>query len=177
MRRRRPEAWAIAGQAYRDWKAGKRKDAVPHGPRIRGCLRPQDRCGDAFVVGTLTGRSKRVLAGYLAKLGVEVAAGAPIFRTRSGTPYSKDTLGDDFRDIRAMVFGEDEKRTIADMRRSGTIEAKRGGATKEAIGEKLGNAFATSKFINDTYGSTVVQIVREVDEARRVARTKNRAVP
>jgi hypothetical protein len=151
------------------------------------CLRPQDRRGDAFVlkraktgkeiVGTLTGRSRRVLAGYLAKLGVEVAADAPIFRTRSGTPYSKDTLGDDFRDIRAMVFGEGEKRTIADMRRSGTVEAKRGGATKEAIGEKLGNAFATSKFINDTYGSTVVQIVREVDEARRVARTKNRAVP
>jgi hypothetical protein len=74
-----------------------------------------------------------------------------------------------------MVFGEGEKRTIADMRRSGTIEAKRGGATNEAIGEKLGNAFATSKFINDTYGSTVIQIVREVDEARRLARTKKRA--
>ena len=82
------------------------------------------------------------------------------------------TLGDDFRDIRATVLGEGEKRTIADMRRSGTIEAKRGGATKEAIGEKLGNAFATSKFINDTYGSTVVQIVRQVDDARRRARTK-----
>jgi hypothetical protein len=149
------------------------------------CLRPQDRRGDAFVlkraktgkeiVGTLTGRSRRVLAGYLAKLGVEVAAGAPIFRNRSSRPYSKDTLGGDFRDIRAMVFGEGERRTIADMRRSGTIEAKRGGATKEAIGEKLGNAFATSKFINDTYGSTVVQIVREVDDARRRARTKERA--
>jgi len=148
--------------------------------RVR-CLRPQDRLGTLSfssgeeIVGTLTGRSRRVLAGYLAKLGVEVAAGAPIFRNRSSRPYSKDTLGGDFRDIRAMVFGEGERRTIADMRRSGTIEAKRRGATKEAIGEKLGNAFATSKFINDTYGSTVVQIVREVDDARRRARTKERA--
>ena len=150
------------------------------------CLRPQDRHGDAFVlkraktgkaiVGTLTGRSKRVLAGYLVKLGAEVAPSAPIFRNRSGAPYSKDTLGDDFRDVRAMAFGEGERRTIADMRRSGTIEAKRGGATKEAIGEKLGNAFATSKLINDTYGATDVHVVRQVDEARRQARTKKRAV-
>jgi hypothetical protein len=149
-------------------------------------LRPQDRQGEAFIikraktgkpiVGTLTGRSRRVLAGYLTKLGVEVAPSAPIFRNRSGAAYSKDTLGDDFRDVRALVFGASEARTIADMRRSGTIEAKRGGATKEAIGEKLGNAFATSKFINDTYGSTDVQVVRQVDDARRLARTKARAV-
>jgi hypothetical protein len=146
-------------------------------------LRPQDRQGDAFIlkrgkniVGTLTGRSKRVLAGYLAKLGVEVAPSAPIFRNRSGAPYSKDTLGSDFRDVRALVFGQSDARTIADMRRSGTIEAKRGGATKEAIGEKLGNAFATSKLINDTYGSTDVEVVRQVDEARRLARTKKRVV-
>jgi hypothetical protein len=150
------------------------------------CLRPQDRHGDAFVlkraktgkaiVGTLTGRSKRVLSGYLVKLGAEVAPSAPIFRNRSGAPYSKDTLGDDFRDVRAMAFGEGERRTIADMRRSGTIEAKRGGATKEAIGEKLGNAFATSKLINDTYGATDLHVVRQVDEARRQARTRKRAV-
>jgi hypothetical protein len=151
------------------------------------CLRPKDRQGDAFIlkraktgkdiVGTLTGRSKRVLAGYLAKLGVEVAPSAPIFRNRSGSPYSKDTLGSDFRDVRAMAFGEGETRTIADMRRSGTMEAKRGGATKEAIGEKLGNAFATSKLINDTYGARDVQVVRQVDEAQRRARTNKRAVP
>jgi hypothetical protein len=126
---------------------------------------------------TLTGRSKRVVAGYLAKLGADVAPSAPIFRNRSGAPYSKDALGNDFRDLRAMVFGVGETRTIADIRRSGTIEAKRGGATKEAIGEKLGNAFATSKLINDTYGATDIQVVRQVDEARRLARTKKRAVP
>ena len=150
------------------------------------CLRPKDRQGDAFIlkraktgkdiVGTLTGRSKRVLAGYLVKLGADVAPSAPMFRSRSGAPYSKDTLGNDFRDLRAIVLGVGETRTIADIRRSGTIEAKRGGASKEAIGEKLGNAFATSKLINDTYGATDIQVIRQVDEARRVARTKKRAV-
>ena len=79
------------------------------------CLRPKDRHGDAFIlkraktgkdiVGTLTGRSKRVLAGYLAKLGADVAPSAPMFRSRSGAPYSKDTLGNDFRDLRAIVLG------------------------------------------------------------------------
>ncbi len=53
-----------------------------------------------------------------------------------------------------MVFGPDERRTIADMRRSGAVEARRGGASDEAIGNKLGNAFATNKMINETYGAT-----------------------
>jgi hypothetical protein len=35
-----------------------------------------------------------------------------------------------------MVFGEGETRTIADMRRSGTIEGKRGGVTND--GERDG---------------------------------------
>lgn len=145
-------------------------------------LRPQDRQGDAFsvfraktgkaVFGTLTRRSARILAAYEDKLGVEVAPSAPIFRNRSGKPYSKDTLGDDFRDVRAMAFGPDEQRTIADMRRSGAVEARRGGASDQAIGNKLGNAFATNKMINETYGPADLATVRQVDEARRIARTK-----
>jgi hypothetical protein len=144
-------------------------------------LRPQDRQGDAFrieraktgraVLGTLSRRSNRVLAGYLAQLGAEVAPSAPIFRNRSGKPYSKDTLGDDFRDVRALVFGPAERRTIADMRRSGAVEARGGGASDEAIGNKLGNAFATNKMINETYGATDLATVRQVDEARRKGRS------
>ena len=117
-------------------------------------------------------RSARVLAAYQVQLGADIAPTAPIFRNRSGAPYSKDTLGDDFRDIRAMVFGMDEKRTIADMRRSGAVEARRGGASDEAIGNKLGNAFASNKLINETYGPTDLATVRQVDAARRLARTK-----
>jgi hypothetical protein len=125
-----------------------------------------------MVIGTLTRRSQRVLAGYLARLGVEVAPSAPIFRNRSGARYSKDTMGDDFRDVRELAFGLDERRTLADMRRSGAVEARRGGASDEAIGNKLGNAFAANKLINETYGPTDLETVRQVDEARRRARTK-----
>jgi hypothetical protein len=145
-------------------------------------LRPQDRQGEAFrieraktgraVLGTLTRRSTRVLAAYQAQLGVDIAPSAPIFRNRSGARYSKDTLGDDFRDVRAMVFGPDERRTVADMRRSGAVEARRGGASDQAIGNKLGNAFASNKMINETYGPTDLATVRQVDAARRRARRK-----
>jgi hypothetical protein len=43
---------------------------------------------------TLSKRAERVLRAYLALLPVELMG--PIFRNRSGRPYSKDTLGDDF---------------------------------------------------------------------------------
>src|ERR1700733_6634905 len=92
-------------------------------------LRPSDRKGDTFsieraktgraAIGTLTRRSLWALDGYLCELGADVALTAPIFRNRSGRAYSKDTLGDDFRDVRALVFGLDERRTLADFRRSG----------------------------------------------------------
>ena len=81
------------------------------------------------------------MSAYRARLGIEIAPQAAIFRNRSGVPYSKDTLGDDFRDIRTLVFELGETRTIADLRRSGAIEARRGGASKELIGKKLANAF------------------------------------
>lgn len=59
-----------------------------------------------------------------------------IFRNRSGRAYSKDTLSHDFRHIRAIVFGPAETRTLADFRRSGAVEAMRGGASAERIGNK-----------------------------------------
>src|SRR5262249_5701919 len=46
---------------------------------------------------TLSRRTERILRAYLDALPVELVG--PIFRNRSGHPYSKDTLGDDFRDI------------------------------------------------------------------------------
>jgi hypothetical protein len=57
------------------------------------------------VGGLLSARAIRLLAAYLARLGVTLTGEAYIFRNRSGAPYSKDTLGDDFRDIRAAEFG------------------------------------------------------------------------
>jgi hypothetical protein len=143
-------------------------------------LRPQDRRGDAFhvaraktgraAIGTLGRRSLRALDAYLSALGVEVSPAAPIFRNRSGAPYSKDTLGDDFRDVREMVFGPSETRTLADFRRSGTVEAVRGGAEGGQIAAKMANQFDKSAFLRKTYAPVDLQAVRAADEARKRGR-------
>src|SRR5262249_21653965 len=55
------------------------------------------------VGGALSDRALAALEGYIAALGVELHGDAHIFRNRSGAPYSSDTLGDDFRDVRRLV--------------------------------------------------------------------------
>lgn len=122
-------------------------------------------------VATLSRGAERVLNAYLNELGADLTPTAPIFRNRSGAPYSKDTLGDDFRDIRAMVFGPDEKRTIADFRRSGAIEALRGGASAEHLGQKMANDYAQSAQLQKTYTPVDLPSVRQVDKARKKARS------
>lgn len=142
--------------------------------------RHQDAQGTAFSLGraktgraafgTIGKRAERVLNAYLTELGVELAPSAPIFRNRSGAPYSKDTLGDDFRAVRAAVFGTGEDRKLSDFRRSGTVEAMRGGATAEEIGNKLANDFKTNANLQKTYAPVDLESVRAADEARKRGR-------
>jgi hypothetical protein len=143
-------------------------------------LRPVDRQGDTFsveraktgraAIGTLSRRSLRTLDGYLSQLGADVSPTAPIFRNRSGRAYSKDTLGDDFRDVRELVFGLSERRTLADFRRLGTVEAIRGGAEGGQIAAKMANQFDKSAFLRKTYAPVDLQAVRAADEARKRGR-------
>jgi hypothetical protein len=69
---------------------------------------------------------------------------APLFRNRSGAPYSKDTLGDDFRAVRTMVFGKNDDRQLADIRRSGAVEATVGGAKVEKLAKKMAKKMANT---------------------------------
>lgn len=74
-------------------------------------------------------------AGLCRILGVTLLDDAPIFRSRgfapgpkggrprAGVPYTKDSLVDEFADLRTLVFGTSEKRRLMDMRRSGAVEA------------------------------------------------------
>ena len=83
---------------------------------------------------------------YIADLGVDLLDNAPIFRTAgSGTgpkggrrwlpqPYSTSKMDRDFREIRWEVFGQEEHRQLADMRRSGAVE---GDAGEGAMGERV----------------------------------------
>lgn len=148
--------------------------------KLTPAQRTRDAAGDAFLLeraktgraaaATLSRPTTRVVDAYLVSLGLEIAPTAPIFRNRSGAPYSKDTLGDDFRDVREIVFGEGERRTLADFRRSGAVEALRGGASPEMIGTKLANDFATNANLQKTYTPVDLETVRKADAARRKGR-------
>ena len=98
------------------------------------------------VGGALNDRALAAVEAYGKFLGVELHNDAPIFRNRSGTPYSSDTLGDDFRDIRHLEFGPEEDRTLADFRRSGTQEAFAGDAKPADVSHAMGN-IATSNML------------------------------
>jgi hypothetical protein len=123
----------------------------------------------------LSSRSIAVLTAYLDRLGVELHGDAYIFRNRSGAPYSKDTLGDDFREVRAAEFGPTERRTIGhDFRRAGAVEAITGGAGAEQLAHAMGNTLSASNALFATYVPVNVATLRSVMEARRAGRAKLR---
>jgi hypothetical protein len=116
---------------------------------------------------TLSPWSLAILTAYVKKLGVDIAPNAPIFRNRSGAAYSKDTLGDDFRDVRAAIDKADT-RQLADMRRSGAIEGDAGGGSVTDQANKMANSVDTNKRLRKTYNPVNVAAVRRFDEARLV---------
>jgi hypothetical protein len=127
------------------------------------------------VGGVLSDRTMAVLTAYIDKLGVELHGAAYIFRNRSGGRYTKDTLGDDFRDVRAAEFGAAERRTIGhDFRRSGAVEAIAGEAKPAQLAHAMGNTLATSNRLFVTYCPVNVTSLRGVMAARRAGRGKLR---
>ncbi|MDX3807481.1 hypothetical protein ACXIUS_06790 [Bosea thiooxidans] len=124
-------------------------------------------------------RATRLLDAYIASLEFELLPNAPIFRTRgSGTtakggkphqpaPYSKNKLGFDFRVIRAAELGPGETGQLADMRRSGTVEATAGGASAQVISTKMANSVVVLTRLQKTYSPVNIASVRDVDASRR----------
>jgi hypothetical protein len=125
-------------------------------------------------LATLSRRTARVLFAYLDALAAKPVGMAPIFRNRSGQPYSKDTLGDDFRAVRAMVFGGKEYRQSTDFRRSGSVEALAGDVPPEKLSAKMANTLAASNRFHKTYGPVVLASVRDADDACQRGRAKLR---
>ena len=125
-------------------------------------------------LATLSRRTASVLFAYLDALAAKPVGVAPIFRNRSGQPYSKDTLGDDFRTVRAMVFGAAEDRQLADFRRSGSVEALAGDVPPEKLAAKMANTLSASNRLHKTYAPVVLASVRDADTARKRGRAKLR---
>jgi hypothetical protein len=140
------------------------------------------KTGEA-ALGTLSTRTRKLVEAYVAQLGFDLHDDAPIFRTRGlpqstskggrprlGVPYTSDTLGDDFRDLRRAVFGPTETRKLLDMRRSGAVESLAGGASAEAISAKLANSLDKNKELQRTYLPVDPATIQTVDEARKRGR-------
>jgi hypothetical protein len=116
-----------------------------------------------------------VLKAYLEKLGTELTKDAYNFRNRSGQPYSKDTLGDDFRAVREAEFGPLERRMLGhDFRRSGAVEAIVGDAAPAALSHAMGNTLSASNMLFATYLPVNAATIKAVFEARKIGRRKLR---
>ncbi|MDP2296709.1 MAG: hypothetical protein Q8M24_14765 [Pseudolabrys sp.] len=124
-------------------------------------------------IGTVSRRTERLVVAYLKMMGTELLPDAQLFRTRSGDPYREDTLADDFASVRALLFPGD-KRRLMDMRRSGTVEAIAGGATGVGLAAKMANSIDRSNTLHKTYAPVSIEVVRDVDDARRRGRRKMR---
>jgi hypothetical protein len=134
--------------------------------------------------GTLSPWSEAILGAYLKSLGADLHDAAPIFRTAGSVPgpkggrrwlprpYSTSKMDRDFRVVRTAVFGKDENRQIADMRRSGAVEADAGGASGPDLSNKMANTIGASNRLRKTYTPVNVVSVRRVDEAREAGRKK-----
>lgn len=121
-------------------------------------------------IGTLGRRSLALMDAYLKVSPCEVGA---ILRNRSGAIYSRFTMPDDFAAIREMCFPGD-KRTLADMRRSGAIELSAGGASPATTAAKMANSISSANAIHKTYQPVNLETVRQADAARRIGRQRMR---
>lgn len=132
--------------------------------------------------GIVSLRTRRLIATYVASLPFDLLDDAPMFwtrgyqptgkggRPRPPAPYTKDSLVDDFADIRRLTFGKTEKRQLRDMRRTGAVEANAGGASVESIAAKMGNSIDQNRKLQKTYMPVNIAAVRAADEARKIGR-------
>lgn len=139
---------------------------------------------------TLSQWSQATLVAYLRRFGADLLDTTPLFWTRGGRPvsrdgttgrwggdhgggrhvparpYTKSSLNQDFRKVRELAFGKDEKRQLQDMRRSGAVEGDAGGGSIEDQANKMANTVDRNKQLRKTYNPVNVASVRRFDEAR-----------
>jgi hypothetical protein len=72
------------------------------------------------------------------------------------------------------VFGDGDRRTLHDFRRSGAVEAIAGGAMPAELAHAMGNTLSASNALYATYVPINQATIRSVMEARRRGRAKLR---
>jgi hypothetical protein len=101
-------------------------------------------------------------------------ADAPLFRNRSGQRYLKNAFAEDFREVRAALFGSGERRQMLDFRRSGAVEAITGEASAEHVAHAMGNTLGRSNALFRTYVPVQYDTIKQVADARRRGRRRLR---
>jgi hypothetical protein len=124
-------------------------------------------------LATLSGRTQALIRAYVVTLPDNLVPTAPIFMTRRGAAYTKNSLGKDFRNIRKLLLPGD-KRQLQDMRRTGAVEAQSGGADLSVISQKMANTVASSAHLQKTYLPVNQAAVELADEARKRGRRRIR---
>ena len=130
-------------------------------------------------LATLSRRTQVLIRAYVATLPDNLLPTAPIFMTRTGAAYTKNSLAEDFRAIRKLLFPGDT-RQLQDMRRTGAVEAQSGGADLSVISQKMANTVASPAHLQKTYLPVNQAAVELADEARKRGRRRireNRAGP
>jgi len=139
---------------------------------------------------TLSQWSQAVLVAYLTGFGAALIDTAPLFWTRGGRPvsrdgatgqwggdhgggrhiparpYTKSSLNQDFRKVRELAFGKDEKRQLQDTRRSGAVEGDAGGGSVEDQSNKMANTVDRNRQLRKAYNPVNLASVRRYDGAR-----------
>lgn len=116
-------------------------------------------------------KSKKVMRrGTLYLLNPNPPPDAAIGKPWQPVPYTETKLQQDFRVLRTLVFGKEDRRRFHDMRRSGGIEGIAGGGTFEQLGSKLANSLKSNEKLRKTYTPVDVVSVLNADVARKRGR-------
>jgi hypothetical protein len=149
--------------------------ACKTGPKQRSIHKRRNRCVfENLRFGTRYQWRSIEISGHKSDRAEECKQPKPEICGPDGRPYSKDTLGDDFKAVRELVFGKGESRQLADFRRSGTVEALAGDATPEKVSSKMANSLSQANRPHKTYAPVQLASVRDTDAARRRGRAKLR---
>ena len=124
-------------------------------------------------LATLSRRTQTLIRAYVATLPDNLLPTAPIFMTRTGAADTKNSLAEDLRDIRKLLFRGDT-RQLQDMRRTGAVEAQSGRADLSVISQKMANTVASSAQLPKTYLPVNQAAVELADEARKRGRRRIR---
>ncbi|HEV2365198.1 MAG TPA: hypothetical protein VGS12_13485 [Caulobacteraceae bacterium] len=123
--------------------------------------------------GALTAATDIAILLYLRSLPFAVPPEGALLRRHTGAAWiSKDTFGDDFREVRLAAFGSGERRQFQDLRRSGNVEADAAGADKATMAQLLANTLDRSAFLDETYTPPTVAKARQVANLRLEGRKR-----